>query len=180
MTETREPILVKPEIAEIIKPTAHADTENVSYQSLQLERPLEAANLNLNKSFSIKQWKQGEKIIFLHIPKTGGTSIDEMLYKRLNPRGLKPVISGSFTRVGAPEPANLTYIGKRHFDWSWIEENYPENHVITVFRDPTERAFSHFNYMKTQTWTKRKAMREQQMTDLLQGLVLAYRISFIG
>ena len=60
-------------------------------------------------------------------------------------------------------------LGKKHFDWSWIEENYPNSHVITVFRDPGARAFSHFNYMKGQKWTIGKPMRNQKIGELFEG-----------
>ena len=45
----------------------------------------------------------------------------------------------------------------KHFDWSgmvnWAQEKAIHNYeVVTLLRDPIQRAISHFNFIKTQSW----------------------------
>ena len=59
------------------------------------------------------------------------------------------------------------YVGNRHFDWSYIEERYPAEMVVTLLREPISRAISHFDYMKTLSWTKGMPIRTQNMDQFL-------------
>ena len=45
----------------------------------------------------------------------------------------------------------------KHFDWSgmtdWATENQIDDYeVVTLLRDPIQRAISHFNFIKSQSW----------------------------
>ena len=45
----------------------------------------------------------------------------------------------------------------KHFDWpgmtNWATENQIGNYeVVTLLRNPIQRAISHFNFIKTQSW----------------------------
>ena len=83
-------------------------------------------------NFSLIQpaWhKQSETIIFLHIVKCGGTSVD---------RTLGPLIK----KIGG------RYKGHNHFDWSYITKYFPGARVITQLRDPVDRFISNFYHGK--------------------------------
>ncbi|CAB9504712.1 expressed unknown protein [Seminavis robusta] len=74
-------------------------------------------------------------LAFLHIGKAGGTSFDTIGQK-------------------IADEKKWAYLGGRHFDWSQIEvvqkqrDNLPV-HVVTLLRQPVERAVSHFYFWKT-------------------------------
>ena len=87
---------------------------------------------------------QRRKLVFLHIGKAGGTSFDKMMQD---------------------EFSKDTYIGGKHFDWSWIDSKYPNEHVLALFRDPVSRAISHFYYMKTLPWTKGMTIRSLNINE---------------
>mmetsp|Transcript_5253 Transcript_5253/g.9651 ORF Transcript_5253/g.9651 Transcript_5253/m.9651 type:complete len:357 (+) Transcript_5253:114-1184(+) len=72
-------------------------------------------------------------LLHLHIGKNGGTSLDG-LGKRLAKETFRQ------------------FIGYRHFDWSYIDSLSTKVDVITMLRNPVERAVSHFS--SAQLWMK--------------------------
>ena len=52
------------------------------------------------------------------------------------------------------------YKGHKHFDWSFIEENYPEDHITALFREPRARAVSHFHFAQTLDFSKGTPLRD--------------------
>ena len=51
----------------------------------------------------------------------------------------------------------------KHFDWAGLEHWTAEKkitqfEVVTLLRDPIQRAISHFNFIKTQSWVSGKAL----------------------
>ena len=101
-----------------------------------------------------------KNLVFLHIGKSGGTSFDITGKKLAN-------------------DVQMTYIGKKHFDWSFIlntvaggttmtpsssnsiananqaQHKLRENdqcQVITILREPVDRAISHYHFTKKQKW----------------------------
>lgn len=54
----------------------------------------------------------------------------------------------------------MTYVGAKHFDWSYIQTHYPNDDVVTLLRDPADRAISHFHFMQKLSWTKTMKIRE--------------------
>ena len=64
-------------------------------------------------------------------------------------------------------PWSHLYAGTDHFDWSYIEEKYNKTHeIITMFRDPVDRAISHFEYVKLQKWTS-DDYKNKNLSDFL-------------
>ena len=59
------------------------------------------------------------------------------------------------------------YVGNAHFDWSYINHYYPNDNVLTILRDPVERAVSHFEFMKRLPWTSKMAIRHQSIGQFL-------------
>ena len=80
--------------------------------------------------------------VFLHIGKSGGTTVDAAL-----------------------SSAGLSYIGHRHFDWSWIALHYPHHRVLIVLRHPISRAISQFYFSRKLSWTKGMSIRHQSLRD---------------
>ena len=76
----------------------------------------------------LRRWNSSHPLVFLHIGKNGGTSFDVTL---------GPIVK----RLGGH------YVGRRHFDWSYIETlKHPD--VVVLLRDPVARAVSHFHFTK--------------------------------
>lgn len=106
-------------------------------------------------------------IYFLHIGKTGGTSMDHLMDQQILGKGtmydvkMADAIARVRNRLKSGQaPTKRRYIGHKHFDWTYIEthqkENYgydePEfaNHtdVITILRHPVSRSVSQFYFSK--------------------------------
>ncbi len=108
-------------------------------------------------------------IYFLHIGKTGGTSLDSLMMKHLS-------------------RSHRKYFGKLHFDWSYIQKKQKENalshrvnvegiddhegyndvyenaDVITFLRHPMSRAISQFHFSQTLRWAKKQNAQFIHMT----------------
>ena len=74
-----------------------------------------------------------------------------------------------YTIFKAQSDLSKPYIGRQHFDWSWIEEKYPEADVVTMFRNPVSRAVSHFYFSRTLSFTAGKPIRKLSLSQLLTG-----------
>lgn len=89
-------------------------------------------------------------VVFLHIGKSGGTAFDKLM---------KNVLRGLERR----------YIGHQHFDWSYIQAQYPHADVVTILRDPGSRAVSHYYFSRGLLWTRGKAVRDMTLSEYLNG-----------
>ena len=85
--------------------------------------------------------------VHLHIGKCGGTSIDKTV---------GPIIKS----------LGHEYIGKIHFDWSYLER-YHDPLVITMLRHPVHRTVSQFHFCKRLNWTQNLKIRDQTLTEYL-------------
>jgi len=107
------------------------------------------------KRFFLKAWSKDTPIVFLHIGKSGGTSFDSVI----------PPILGGLAKRGIPN----IYVGRMHFDWSWIQERYPNGNVATIFRAPVSRMVSHFYFARTLEFTRNNPIRTQSLSEFLNG-----------
>lgn len=104
------------------------------------------------------------QVIFLHILKTGGSSLRYMLQEEYGNALIAPVPVGKATnRLGyptvkginpliyqatiTPEMVKDYSVVMSHYDWR-ITERLPEWQVITMFRHPVEQLYSTFRFMK--------------------------------
>lgn len=83
------------------------------------------------------------KYLFLHIPKTGGSSIE----KEFKIRGDKPVFFSEITYLNGHSPQHTTYNELK--SWNLIPDDFT---VFTVVRHPYERFVSEYNYRQTEDW----------------------------
>lgn len=97
-----------------------------------------------------QQGTQDHLLVHLHIGKNGGTSLDS-LGRRLA------------TETGRQ------FKGHAHFDWSAIESLPPKTtDVITMLRNPVNRAVSHYYFARTLSWTRGRPIRNMTLTEYLQ------------
>lgn len=95
---------------------------------------------------------QQRLLVHLHIGKNGGSSMD--------------IIGPRLARK-----SNRKFVGKRHFDWSFIDKlaERSEVDVITMLRHPVQRAKSHYYFSQTLPWTRKRAMRNMTLTEYLNN-----------
>ena len=94
----------------------------------------------------------GRSLVFLHIPKAGGTSFIDLLGRRFGPLDVLPVGregSGSVTRSLADAGRYPFVYG--HFPYDAVNLFSRRPFLFTVLRDPVERAISAFWFMKQQS-----------------------------
>ena len=85
------------------------------------------------------------KSIFIHIPKCAGTSIGDAIY--------------GDRKIGHYTVEDFFYINK---------QKYKKYYKFTVIRDPIDRCYSAFNYLKSDKCTKKdKIFRDKYLVDYL-------------
>jgi hypothetical protein len=106
-------------------------------------------------------------IYFLHIGKTGGTSMDLLMYEILGNETIYEFRRTKNRRNGDQAPMKRRYIGHKHFDWTFIEMYQKENFgydesefanhtdVITILRHPVSRGVSQFYFSKRLPFAKK-------------------------
>lgn len=78
---------------------------------------------------------EGARILFIHIPKTGGTAIEAWM------ESLAPI---AFKTTGRPR---FSFVTPQHYRWSDIAELFPEGHFahrFAVVRNPYDRIASEY------------------------------------
>ena len=95
--------------------------------NLNFQKVSSQAN-DMKNNGSLRKWDKSRPIVFLHIAKNGGSSFDKTIF---------PIVS----KLGG------RYIGRRHFDWSFID-TIKNPDVVVLLRDPVSRAASHFYFTR--------------------------------
>ncbi len=89
-------------------------------------------------------------LFFIHIPKTGGTSIYNALRSMIPDRlaWYTGAISNVQSFLSTPENRRSVSVYAGHFTYFHIKEFLTlEDKIFSVIRDPIERAFSHYNHI---------------------------------
>lgn len=90
-----------------------------------------------------KELPQG---VLLHVPKTGGTSLNYMILNSYPAN--RAVVLSNHIDGAIPDKSKHDFISG-HFRWSFVEkQGLAERRLITFFRDPVSRALSQFYFMK--------------------------------
>jgi len=111
--------------------------------------------------------KDGKRLLFVHIPKTGGTAVYEHL---------KPHFSVSFHRQGNEQTLKPTAIkvNPQHFTAEDIALMFPEGYFdyrFAIVRDPMTRVVSEYK------WRSRFFKKEVEFNDWIVEQVEEYRKS---
>ena len=114
-------------------------------------------------------------IIFLHIPKTAGTTVQHIMHNEY--RGLKFFTSGNYKQIEnfkklSDEEKKKIKVIKGHFPFG-VHKNYPGPITyFTFFRDPVKRSISDFNFLyqnKTLAFHEEIMRKQYSLKDMLNG-----------
>ena len=97
------------------------------------------------------------KVIFVHIPKTGGVSVERSIHKALG--GNDEIAYGKMIRV-LPRPDVKTCRGLAlHSTMKdfrrYYEDRFPEFYKFSIVRNPWRRMVSHYEYLMSPMWNNR-------------------------
>ena len=91
-------------------------------------------------------------VVFMHIPKTAGSSLTNMLEPHYAPgevfRSPEP---GSLSRLGSAELQSYSILCG-HFDWSELGNLPKKSQIICLLRDPIDRIVSLYWYWRSFSW----------------------------
>lgn len=95
--------------------------------------------------------------VFLHLPKTGGTSVTSFLLSRmtLHERMFPERFSGLWRYSDAYKRRFHFFSG--HYDWTDVTAVTHRKHVFTVLRDPRDRVLSLYYYWRSRGWDEIEA-----------------------
>lgn len=88
------------------------------------------------------------KIIFLHIPKTAGQSVHSALVNAFGKDAVCPARVNEQLRLMSIAEINRYQVFSGHFDWSLLDCIKGPKYVFTILRDPMDRIFSFYFYLK--------------------------------
>lgn len=98
-----------------------------------------------------------QKILFDHLPKCGGTSLNAYLQahyprrKTFSTKGYNSMESvNKFKKLPEADRHGYDYV-KGHMAHELLDWAHPESLKVTLFRDPVERIISHYYYARTTT-----------------------------
>lgn len=94
----------------------------------------------------LKVFKNKTKILFLHIPKTGGTAVKKALKKEFKPNEVQLIYGLNNFRSGVRDFAsNKKKLAIGHFGWeSDMEGMFKNTFKMTFLRHPVARVISHY------------------------------------
>lgn len=114
------------------------------------------------------------KVIFLHIPKTAGQSVHELLLANFDSELVCPARVNEQLKALSDEELNRYQVFSGHFDWNAFDGLRGERFVFTILRDPIQRLLSFYFYLREQA--EYFASRGQLGADKA-GLKAAYELT---
>lgn len=97
-------------------------------------------------------WRMGRpppRVVFLHIPKCGGTSVARFFYHRLgHPKYGGSVVLGANPSEAALRQARRAKFVTGHFGWDVLEAVRGDAFAFTVLRDPFARIWSEYRFAR--------------------------------
>ena len=101
-----------------------------------------------------------EKLVFLHVPKTGGQSVRQMLHDAFGEAAICPARSTEELCTYSMAQLNEYRVHAPHGDWSTLDAVSGPKMVFTVLRDPLDRILSYYFYVAD----KAEKMSEQDLS----------------
>lgn len=91
----------------------------------------------------------GRKVVFLHLPKTAGTTFKNILFSFFDEGEICPIWDEALLRKNIGKNIEKYRLFHGHFSYDLIS-SFPEKPIVLTFlRDPVSRIWSQYNYEKT-------------------------------
>jgi hypothetical protein len=121
---------------------------------IQIDQCIPSEHLDINKSENhlsqtSQQSKNNRKLIFIHIGKTGGTSLRSMLSNSLGPELCSAPFIASYMNEADARKYNNYYLIAGHISRADQIHFFSDRHVITTIREPIDRCLSFIHYLKS-------------------------------
>jgi hypothetical protein len=110
------------------------------------------------------------RVIFIHIHKTAGTSIVNHLKEFFNPQ--KTLLHGGFFEIPPEELGNYKLL-TGHFSFGRIQQLLADSYSFTFLRDPVERVLSFYSF-----WKERPA-KQFPISEIIQKNDLAAFVNYM-
>lgn len=91
------------------------------------------------------------KLVFLHIPKTGGTSMFKLLSQQFPPEAICPARHNDLGNYTSEELGRFTVFAG-HYGFDTLELIPGAKVVVTMLREPTARLLSWYYFCRSHTW----------------------------
>lgn len=117
-----------------------------------------------------KFFKKKTKILFLHIPKTGGTAVKKALKNEFKPKELQLIYGFENFKTGVREFAvNNKKLAIGHFGWEpEMEDLFKSAFKITFLRHPVARVISHYWHFQRSEQQKDRHLVGMSFEDFLE------------
>lgn len=116
-------------------------------------------------------------LVFVHIPKTAGTSFINYLKDQFGPEHVAPPFVGDLGAIKVGDPDIRVYWG--HFLLRQIRPAVPQGYYLTFLRDPVKRAFSQYkSWHDPANLPPNDPWRSSMAPDHIEAVELAQRLSF--
>ena len=88
------------------------------------------------------------RAVFLHLPKTAGTSFRDILCRGFGAEAVSPPFNAS--RLSGADAASLgAYdVVSGHISWTDVRAHFPEARTFTILRDPIDRCLSWYYFAR--------------------------------
>jgi hypothetical protein len=109
----------------------------------------------------------GRPLFFLHVPKTAGTSLRELLSTRFARTDILAFNRNDPPQVRSQKLATLDQFGfiHGHEPFALVDNFQNRPFVVTILRNPLERALSVFHYMRRQAPVVSEALEKGQISS---------------
>jgi hypothetical protein len=92
-----------------------------------------------------------QEFVFVHIPKTAGTSIRALLAECFRPEDVSPAFRVQPIDAEVAQHLAAFAVISGHISWADIAEHFPTRRLITFLRDPIDRCLSVYGYFRERT-----------------------------
>lgn len=141
----------------------------------------------LNRTWLSNKFDSSEKVIFVHVPKCGGTSLDSLIKKNFKFNRFK-ISAGATSKTSKHINEDIQLVRgvllnyAACLNYKYISghvymhnpEEYEDYKIITILRNPAERFVSHYLYNRYKTHSSHDAIDIEFEDFLATDLALEY------
>jgi len=125
-------------------------------------------------------YKNRRKVIFIHIPKCGGVSIENSIHKALGGDSIitRPKLINKPPRIDDDTCKGLKLHSKLYDYSKYYKENIDDFYIFSFVRNPWRRMVSHWEYLISEGYNKRISEKDKltfsKFVQVFDNNVLSY------